>query len=473
MMTSPSYLDTRLHLSSSRLQRLSAVGCIFRSSHLVKKLVLTVYQFSVRRWRPSRINSLPAEIVLEIIRYACWSPGDAVKIRTAITSICRWWRELALGDSTLWSVIHFHIKDHPFERCYLWLTRAGNAPLRVWFDDGPVLGYRANRHITDPEMQALLKHLFPSIYRIQTLFFVIYNWPPLLTFVKRLHAISQAGRPLILEELEIHRSGNLHKWPTEFIPIDDHPVEGYPVIGRHVTPKLDSICLDGIHFDWRASNICNLTSLDLRRLPLELSPSLSEFRSMLQSSPHLLRLHLSGAGPNVFFDPTRDLPPIHLEHLKTLVLCNFAPTYAQGIVQNISAPVLKELQITKFMRHDYRTFWSYMTGLFPSVVLLSLTHVDIAMPDAMGPFVRFLASMPRVRYLCVSPITPGAVAAFLCDSKTALPHPAIPARNRALFKADNVPNMDIVATPPSSDADGVVPVFPELEVFELCRSCQW
>ncbi|KAF9041755.1 hypothetical protein BDZ89DRAFT_1060117 [Hymenopellis radicata] len=432
-----------------------------RRHEVVNRLVLLRTEYNLRFWRLFRINDLPSEIILEILRLAVWSDSNGARVRLAVSSTCRMWRELSLGDQSLWTAIMINTSQYPFDRAFAWLDRAGRSSLHIRFDDVE------KDKIDNERMNMLLDRLFANVYQIEVLVMIIFDWEPLLTLVKRVDEVARRGRPLILKRFEVHRRGDLYEWPgIKRVVVGHEEVTRYPVIGGPVVPKLDWLCINGIHFEWQASSISNLTTLDLRRLPLELAPTREMFRLILRKCPLLFRLTLDGAGPSRGFDPHFTADPVPLNHLKILLICNFAPGFVKGITQQFSAPNVQDLQLLSFKKRGYGPVYEYMVGMFPKVNILSIFQHDFPDPIDMTSFIAFLASMPKVRYLRISEITPPGIAAFMYDPVTMHPHIGIPNEHRSLFHEHHVPSMSETVIHGDSDTKPVI-LLPELRYVEV------
>ncbi|KAF8922014.1 hypothetical protein CPB85DRAFT_1209399 [Mucidula mucida] len=422
------------------------------------RLILLRTEYNLRFWRLFPINDLPSEILLEILRLAVWSDTHGARVRLAVSSACQMWRGLTLGDQTLWTAIMINTSQYPFDRAFTWLDRAGRANLHIRFDD------LERDHIDSERMNMLLDRLFTKVYQLEVLVMIITDWEPLLTLIKRVDEVARRGRPLILKRFEVHRRGDLYEWPgVRRVVVGHEEVTAYPVIGGPVVPKLDWLCLNGIHFEWQASSISNLTTLDLRRLPLELAPTREMFRLILRKCPLLFRLSLDGAGPSRGYDPDFHADPVPLNHLKILLLCNFAPGFVKGITQQFSAPNVQDLQLLSFKKSGYAPVYEYLVGRFPKVNILSIFQNDFPDPGDLAAFITFLASMPKIRYLRISEVTAVGIAAFMHDPVTMLPHIGIPDEHRSLFHRENVPSMYEAV---NTDAKPIVLV-PELRYMEV------
>ncbi|PPR04554.1 hypothetical protein CVT24_012072 [Panaeolus cyanescens] len=110
-------------------------------------------------------------------------------------------------------------------------------------------------------------------------------------------AIRAEHFPLMLEHVELHRTGPYHLQSGGAFPEDnyEHPP---PLFGDLPVPSLRIIVLDAIHTDWQRVLVwSNLTTLNIRKLPFTRTPNGRQFQSLLRANPRLKKLLLDGAGP--------------------------------------------------------------------------------------------------------------------------------------------------------------------------------
>ncbi|KAJ3963642.1 hypothetical protein EV361DRAFT_985588, partial [Lentinula raphanica] len=239
--------------------------------------------------------------------------------------------------------------------------------------------------------------------------------------------------------LEIHRTGNPYLWPglvwrgTKFVPVN-HSISLYSLFGGRYVPELKSFTMNGINIDWENTpSLNNLTTLDLRRVPLELCPPVSCFRRILATSPMLMKLSLDGAGP-ASSNPTTisTCPAINLLHLHTLVLANFVIPLTKSIISHFTAPNLKDLSIMYFKGVDYGPFYEFMIGRFQKIKLLTL-HSASCPIDVLPVMIKWLDSMPLLTCARLSALEHDILRAFLFNPHTMKVHPDVPSSLRTVF----------------------------------------
>ena len=373
-------------------------------------------------WRIFRINDLPPEILANIIRYVVWSstkPDVGVKYRLWLTWVCRHWRTVAISDFTLWNAIWFR-ELPPYEQSFTWLERAGTAPLDLRINERDELWNNEEDHhrFTGEQMGWLLDRLFTKLPQIRMLIIIVDTWPPALVALDRLRQAGTAGVRMSMERFELHRAGTPYRWIGPGYQPDNHrnPI---PLFGGQEVPSLKYLSLNGIHIDWIKSPLANLTTLDLRRMALDVSPALTRFREILQNCPNLIKLALDGAGPMLDSTNIHDLKPIELPRLLVLVIGDFSLTYANYVMINISAPYVRDLTLMNMNGEDYSPFLTTITSCFKEVRILTLYTIEVDQsPGNQEILVKWLESMPQLGFLRIAQIRRHVLEAFLRVTRT-------------------------------------------------------
>jgi hypothetical protein len=428
--------------------------------NLEKSLTQLRIQCDLIFWRIFRVNDLPTEILANIFRYVAWSsskPDVGIKYRLWLTWVCRHWRSVAIADFTLWNAIWFR-ELPPYEQSLTWLERAGTAPLDLRINERDEMwgNQEDNHRFTGEQMEWLLDKLLSKLSQIRMLIVIVDTWPPALVVLDKLrHAGSAAGAKISMERFELHRAGTPYVWIGPGYQPDVHrnPI---PLFGGGEVPSLNYLCLNGINIDWVKSPLSNLTTIDLRRMALEVSPELSRFRDMLRSSPNLTKLALDGAGPMWEPDGAVGLRPVVLPRLRILVIGDFSLPYAIYVMANISAPYVRDLTLMNMNGEDYSPFVTTITSTFNDVRILTLYTFEVdPSPRNQGIFVTWLESMPKLGYLRVAQIKRHMLDAFLL----------VPQHQLDTAKAStSSPSSLRVSSPPSSPSAQIL--CPKLNVIE-------
>jgi hypothetical protein len=396
-------------------------------------------------WYTFRINNLPQEILSNIFHYVCWSTVGAqmgVQARVWITGVCRNWRNIALADPTLWNAIWF--KDEaPYERSMAWFQRAGSAPIDLRINERDTKWNPEEEHrFTGEQMRSLMDQLFTKLSQIRMLIVVVDTWPPALAVLDKLHEAGGTGEPINLERIEIHRTGRPYMWdgPGYEARIHENPI---PLCGGNA-PKLKYLALNSVSIHWHSSPLANLTTLDLRRMALQVSPDLHRFREMLVQCPNLNKLALDGFGPRRESNEIQGLQPITLPTLRTFVIGDVALGYSFYVLTQFDAPNVRDLTLMNMNGEDYSHLFALITGKFPDVRLLTLYTVEVANhPDARRRTIGWLKSIPNLGYLRCAQIKRHVFDAFLEDpSRLDLPpleeRPLVPPPRQILCPRFNV-----------------------------------
>ncbi|KAI0068096.1 hypothetical protein BV25DRAFT_1818464 [Artomyces pyxidatus] len=366
------------------------------------------------------INDLPTEILSNILRYVVWSTKDASEStlrRLQVTWVCHHWREMAIADQTLWNTIWFRDLP-PYERSFNFFHRAGTAALDIRFNEDKrfLATGDAQYKLTGERMEKILDVIMTKVDQIRMLILVIDSWPPVLALFDRLRNSPRV--PKWLERVEIHRTGRPYIWPGPDLPSPEF-IAGTSLCAGNA-PALHFLCLNGVHVNWNTSPMVNLTTLDLRRMPMSVGMTLQRFRDVLRASPKLKKLSLDGAGP---FRPkdwnfSMVLPPIDLPDLTTALFGDFSMTYAIYAISNIHAPNVRDLSLVNMTGEDYGLFCKFMVGRFPNVVVLTMYTLQVEdTPQNTRYMVQWLMSMPLVQYLRVAALGQHMFYPFMMDGR--------------------------------------------------------
>jgi hypothetical protein len=374
------------------------------------------YERNYMWWRLFRVNDLPLEIFTNILRYVVWSTNDSAEglmYRLHLTWVCKQWRRMAIADQTLWSVVWMRDRA-PYLRSQVWLDRAGSTPLDIRINE------RANEPRFDRKtMEWLLNVLFPKLSQIRMLIVIVDTWEPALILLRKLQKAGEMRIPINIERFELHRAGRPYVWggPGYEAKLVKNPI----VFCAGKAPRLKYIALNGVYVDWVRSLLVNLTTLDLRRLALEVSPTLEHFRDILKACPNLHKLALDGAGPKVEVAKASKLAPVEMPTVRNFVMGDFSLSYALYVLSLISVPNTRDLTMMNMTGEDYSPLITAITGMFKDVRLLTLYTVDVNNGEGTREIlVKWLRSMPLVGYLRIAHVKRHIFDAFLDNPTTTL-----------------------------------------------------
>ncbi|KAJ3710709.1 hypothetical protein C8R42DRAFT_596755, partial [Lentinula raphanica] len=290
---------------------------------------------------------------------------------------------------------------------------------------------------------------------IRVLIILLENWEPILSVLKWLSDYGKEGvRPLSMERFEMHRTGNPYLWPglvwqgTKFVPVN-HSISLYSLFGGRDVPELKSFTINGVNIDWaNTPSLNNLTTLDLRRIPLQLCLPVSCFRKILATSPMLTKLSLDGAGTD--FTTVSNLPAIDLPHLHTLILANSVIPFTKSLVSHFTAANVKDLTIINLKGVDHGPFYESMIGRFLKIKLLTIRTISCPI-SSLPMMIKWLDSMPLLAYARLGALKRDVFRAFLFNPHTMKVHPDLPSSLRRAFGiVKDLPYAGLIA--PSKEA---------------------
>jgi hypothetical protein len=405
------------NLKAHIAQLLSSPQLCTQPSHLLA-LAEAHWKRKVLLWRIFPFNSLPAEIIVNIFRYAIWSTISTIEgvlLRFRLTWVCQSWRYIAIHDQTLWNTIWFKDPKISYNRSRLFFERAGTATLDLRIEDDSKTRVDPDQPMTGEEMQQIMDIVTTKSNQIRMLIVVVELWPPVFVLLDRLHRCSRSLRQF--ERVEIHRTGRPYRWDGPGYPLSDYHHALTLCDGR--TGLITSLCLNGLHLDWDKCLLGNLTTLDLRRMPPDLGPSLKRFREMLKSSPNLRKLSLDGAGPVPPRNPAkRSPPPVLLPRLENFILGDMPISFAVFCAGVIHAPGVRELTLLNLGGDDHAPLLKALTDKFPELLILTLYCLNVAKsPRNARIMAQWLLSMPKVKFMRVAGMKPHMFAPFFSDGR--------------------------------------------------------
>lgn len=348
------------------------------------------------------INNLPTEILTNIFRFVAWGtvdPSLGVNLRLRMTWVCRHWRNLLLEDSTLWCAIWFR-DPPPYERSFAWFERSAGAPISIRINEyrpKPTEQDVVPRQVdmTPAQVSSLFDRVFTKFSQIE-IFIVILNTSEAITAVlRKLNEVARTGVPNRMKRCEVHRTDHSLMLGDE--------MECLPLFGGAPTPSLTFLAVNGLVVDWNRTILSGLTTLDIRRMPLDVAPTATQFTTMLSSCPNLQKLVLDGCGPQPAYPGTYQ--PVIMPSLHTMVLGDFSRNYLRYILQLIEAPEVRDLTFMNLSGEDYGVLFGEIasSSSFNKVKILTLYTVHVVEQRASVRGVqRWFQSMPDVQYLRVA-----------------------------------------------------------------------
>lgn len=375
------------------------ISQISEKEHLTKQLANTEDSLQARReyflWRTFPINSLPLEIFQRILRYTVHSitPGwtEPIQQRLYVTWVCRHWRNQALADPYLWTIVHFR-REYPWALSLEFVRRAGNANMAITVSENKLSGelqHHAEEH------WRLLSQLSPSASQIHHMAF----------HIRCLATVSNVFRFLRLSAFP-----HLHKLEIQYLPhqrrlspalmstrtdlpiVADEYFRDTELFAVEV-PRLKILTLSNINLCACLPKCDNLTTIILENV----YPTNDDFRKMLIATPRLRELNLRFAGPLENMAHARaPLQPVPLVHLATLHFNAYqaGPSWVQNLLDHFSAPNLLSLVIRVHFWQDCTPLADILRGRFPRLCTLRINGFHCPnTPEACARVTRWLDSM--------------------------------------------------------------------------------
>jgi len=369
-------------------------------------------------YRLFRINDLPVEIINNIFSFVCWQAPDSqsgIKWRLYLTSICRHWRTVAINHATLWNAIW--MTDGPlFQQSLTWLDRAGRSDIDIRLNDTP------QKPLTLEGTQRLVQHIIPKISHIRSFVMVAQDWDPILCIIDAFRRVAEERLPMIIRTFEVHRGGSVYvQLGTGYQP--SFYTQPMPLFGGAIVPSLRHVACNGVHFDWDKSHLSDLLTFDIRRMPLDKTPTLTQFRSILQNSPEMEKLLLDGAGPQhpQNAEVAKNLQPIPLPKLRFLILGDFHVNFALYTLSQITCSGVIDLTLMDLFGEDLSPFFDLLNEKVTSVQSLTLLVTRQLSPLSIESIVKWLHSLNELYFLRISGIHKTFFDLFLYNPETMLP----------------------------------------------------
>ncbi|KAJ7184794.1 hypothetical protein C8R46DRAFT_466736 [Mycena filopes] len=250
----------------------------------------------------SAIDRLPDELLSTIFLFAIERHHDETISPTTLSHICHRWRQVALSAGSLWTsvVLTFPTSTEQLARTLTWLSRSKTYPLDILLDfrdpdwdweDEETHGFRL------ADMEAVLDLLLPSAGRWRSFELLTDTWAPIFTFLLRTQSLGPVLanlEKLLLARCNAYfaRKGQMFE-PTA---LGQH----LPLFGageKTVLPRLREVMLTGVHVNWAAPPLANLTTLELKYHAADVMPTVPQFAHILARCPNLETLALVGRGP--------------------------------------------------------------------------------------------------------------------------------------------------------------------------------
>ncbi|KAF7797426.1 hypothetical protein EIP86_008621 [Pleurotus ostreatoroseus] len=294
--------------------------------------------------------------------------------------VCKRWREVAIVNPSLWSVIEFRGGTEDLERSKVYLERAKRAALTIYID---LAIDEADRDEEEEEILSTLEtarehdlykdldeflHLIQPQYQCWRVLEVMVSHYLLMHLV--LETLTACPGAPVLETLQLYLYDE-HVDDEHFHPAQ-YRQQDFVLLNGDV-PRLTRVALWGVHLNWTKSTfLSNLTELELAYHAMDVRPSFRDFLRILRTSPDLESLSLCQSGPagmpsdwldsvvgsGVDAESTSmgsEAPLSITLPIVDLVLAFLPPDYLVALLDRISTPKVQSLALD-FDNGDYKDF---------------------------------------------------------------------------------------------------------------------
>lgn len=286
---------------------------------------------------------------------------------TTISHICHRWRQVSLETGSLWTniVLTFPTSNEQLTRTLTWLSRSKTYPLDILLDfRDPEWDWdeEETHGFCGADMEAVLRLLLPTAARWRTVELFTDTWAPIFAFLFHTSTIGTALNQL--EKLHLARCNAYFAGKGQVF----EPAE----LGQHLplfggaegaAPRLREVALTGVHIDWAAPPLVNLTTLELKYQAADVMPTIAHFTQILAASPNLETLAIVGRGPqfvaahdgSVKADGAALRGTIKLERVTKFTFGFVDVTSAVQLLSLFDLPALSELSledVSASLRHQ-------------------------------------------------------------------------------------------------------------------------
>lgn len=256
-----------------------------------------------------------------------------------ITRVCRYWREIALSQCSLWT----HPLLHLGPEWYLtFLRRAGSAPLTIELADYcRRMVLRSSCIVPDAVFDAVLGQMdHVEVLKISSpahpdelSIFASYTTPaPMLQTLEIKNHSSKFPIYLRSSSIDYHppKKGELPPPETIFLGAD--------------FPRLQNVTLHGISDDWLSMSFRNLVKLDVAHT--EYIESYDPLLDILESSPGLEFLSIVHALPHHCVSFVERPHRVVLPNLKAITLSSNYDTCTANVLRSIEMPATVRIRLS-------------------------------------------------------------------------------------------------------------------------------
>ncbi|KAJ7221262.1 hypothetical protein GGX14DRAFT_353459 [Mycena pura] len=253
----------------------------------------------------SDVDRLPNEVLSAIFMFVVEPHSDDMTTTTSpttISQVCHRWRQVALATGSLWTniVLTFPTSREQLTRTITWLVRSNTYPLDILLDfRDPEWDFEdeESHGFCWTDMEPVLRLLLPSAARWRTIELFTDTWAPIFAFLGYTRTIGPSLSRL--EKLHLARCNAYFALKGEvFEPAElSRHLPLFGGAGDSTLPHLREVALTGVHIDWSAPPLANLTKLEFKYQAADVMPSVAQFARIVAACPTLAVLAIVGCGP--------------------------------------------------------------------------------------------------------------------------------------------------------------------------------
>ncbi|OJT07273.1 hypothetical protein TRAPUB_1870 [Trametes pubescens] len=275
------------------------------------------------------VNRLPSEVLVRVFSYSVSTSSNEDDLVSA-THVCKWWREVALDYSRLWSTLSVTT----LHKATTFLQRAKDSPISIVIRDSVVV------HLFAPTLRRLIPRLLSLVVEVQDTESIIPIVKGLATctapLLETLHIVGQYRNESDRDAVYVFNTQSM----LAFRSSDQMSMDAVPE-----TPKLRHLRLNPIMPPWYCHIYSNLSVLELGSPLTRVPISELAFLRMLRQCPRLERLNLEMrlAAPFVLYDDPQRL--VRLPMLSQITFHSFPHAHVARLLTHLVLPATTHYEI--------------------------------------------------------------------------------------------------------------------------------
>ncbi|KAG6919634.1 hypothetical protein DXG01_003498 [Tephrocybe rancida] len=262
-----------------------------------------------------------------------------------VSHVCRHWRRIALGTSSLWNMLHFREPAH-IARAQEYMSRCLPSPhlFDILVDTVAEREHIPGVTLCREEILQIFDIICPHVKRWRAFHLKVRDHE--CKAAARQH-LSTCGPAPNLETLQLYHFEDYLTSQNLYLATYRPPV----MVFSNDLPRLKNISLIGVNLPWEQSPyLAQLHTLELALHPEKIRPPYEYWENMLRNSPDLQTLSLHYSGPRVANGDTKLIWPtnreqITIQSLENLSLTDLDPDYLVRLMGRLVLPGLRRLSL--------------------------------------------------------------------------------------------------------------------------------